>query len=314
MKKVNISSININLLNVLNTLFKERNTTRAAKKLGISQPAVSHSLKKLREIFNDDLLVKPPNSKKLQLTQFAKTLQHQVEETVVRIQSVLNFKDFDPSNTKRKFKIALTDYCACLLLSDLYMKLREIAPQVSIETFPFDLEQVQNQIELNEIDIAIGEFLNIPSNKNIFYKHLFKDKIVCTLSSTHPLLAKENKLSFENFAKYPSLIINPFYKQRIGYKELELKKFEDKMCKNQNLVTHNSTMVFQIIRNTDLISLIPMKIKNVKAFDTEGITMLETDFFNSVVNISLCYNKVAKADKGIMWLIKTIEEITKNLD
>ena len=93
MKKVNLASININFLNVLNILLKEKSPTTAAKRLGLSQAAVSYSLKKLREIFEDDLLVTLPDSRGMQLTQFAKALSEHVEEAVKKVEDVFFLSD-----------------------------------------------------------------------------------------------------------------------------------------------------------------------------------------------------------------------------
>ena len=117
--------------------------------------------------------------------------------------------------------------------------------------------------------------------------------------------------SSDTYSKFPSLIIGHIHNQSIGYNELENKKIDSRICRSQNLTTHNSNMVFQVIQKTDLITLASTKI--IEAFKPNGLSMIEPDFIDSHVNISLCNNKNTMKDQGVQWLIRTVEEISKNI-
>ena len=115
---MNLKSIDLNLLVYLDVLLRKRNVTRAAESLGISQPAMSNGLKRLRELFSDPLLVRTSNG--MTPTERAEELQPLVREIVAAVEkAVQSEKEFDASNADRVFRISVSDYSESTLLPRL---------------------------------------------------------------------------------------------------------------------------------------------------------------------------------------------------
>ena len=129
---MNVSRIDLNLLVYLDVLLRERNVTRAAEELGISQPAMSNSLRRLRDLFDDPVLVRTsdgmtPTDRALELQPLVRTVLTAAE------QAVLPKTDFNPAESSRIFRIMASDYSEATLLPVLLGRLRKQAPNIRLD-------------------------------------------------------------------------------------------------------------------------------------------------------------------------------------
>jgi len=184
---MDLHRINLNLLVALDALLSEQNVTAAAKKLYITQSALSNNLQQLREIFKDDLLIREKNH--MVLTSFAKELQPKLHHALKKLGSlVVSAESFQPQISKREFRIGMNDYIASLLLPRLMKFLQKNAPSIKISVISTAHMANIQSMENSEYDFLIGITLSMNQLKN---QLLFVDQAVCILNLRHPLAKKE---------------------------------------------------------------------------------------------------------------------------
>jgi DNA-binding transcriptional LysR family regulator len=201
---VHLSSLNLNLLVSLDALLEERSVTRSARRVGVSQPAMSKSLRQLRELFADPLLVRGKDG--LILTPRAARLQQPLRLTLDQLCRVLDDADsFDASESTRVFRVAMPDYLFGLIGGALSAAFIEQAPRASLLLVPFDRERYQLGLERGELDLAIHACLEPPTG--LSSQPLIHDRFACALRRGHPALERES-LSLELYAALPHLLIS----------------------------------------------------------------------------------------------------------
>src|SRR5579864_5144939 len=131
---VKLSAVDLNLLVVLDALMQERNVTRAASRLALSQPALSHALGRLRHMLKDDLFVRSP--KGMIPTPRAESLAVPIRRALDELQHSLEPPQFDPANAARHFRIAVDNYAAIVLVAPLTARITKTAPGVTLEFRP----------------------------------------------------------------------------------------------------------------------------------------------------------------------------------
>lgn len=152
--------IDLNLLVVLDALLRERNVSRAAERLAMTQPAVSHALSRLRDLLGDPLLVRVGNE--MRLTARAKTLLGPLTEALARVRDVVLPGTFDPAFCRRTFRLAMSDYGSALVLPALLRKIRATAPSVDLFVVKGGRLETLRQVAESEVDGATGVFPMLP--------------------------------------------------------------------------------------------------------------------------------------------------------
>ena len=158
--------IDLNLLVTLQALLAERHVTRAAVRLNKSQPAVSHALAQLRKHFDDPLLVR--REKGLTLTAKAQQLAEPLDQALDGLNCLLAMPDFDPSKASRRFRLALSDYAARIMLPHLARHLRSAAPGIDLAVSQgSSREALIGQLVDGEIDLALSIFSDLRGGKPV---------------------------------------------------------------------------------------------------------------------------------------------------
>ena len=158
---MNFDRIDLNLLRVFDAVFEERNLARAAKRLHLSQSAISHALTRLRESINDDLFVRTASG--MQPTPRAQAMADSLRGALRQIGAALGGEPFLPATTEREFVIAASDYVTVLVAGSLSAKLQLNAPHANLVIKPSTRIDLAGQIDLGRIDVAIGVFAEIPA-------------------------------------------------------------------------------------------------------------------------------------------------------
>ncbi len=148
-----LGAIDLNLLVVFDAVMQERNVTRAGRRLGLSQPAMSHALIRLRHMLKDDLFIRSP--KGMVPTPRAEQLNMPVRAALDGLQHSLEPTQFDPSTTRRNFRIAVDNYAAVVLVGPIASRIIKIAPGVTMEFRPSGTLHLPDLLDQGEIDLAI---------------------------------------------------------------------------------------------------------------------------------------------------------------
>lgn len=191
---INLRSVDLNLLVVLDALLRERHVTRAARAVGLSQPAMSSALARLRNVFKDELLVRTAGG--MQVTPRAETLIDPVRQAISQIERVLaSDPGFEAARSSRRFVLRLSDLLGFLVLPKLLTDIAQAAPGVSLDIRHLPPLQTIDALEKDEIDAAVS--MGLAHTGTINRQVLFEDRMVCIMRSTHPLA--RGRLTLERF-------------------------------------------------------------------------------------------------------------------
>jgi DNA-binding transcriptional LysR family regulator len=200
---VKLGAIDLNLLVVFDAVMQERNVTRAGQRLGLSQPAMSHALTRLRYMLKDDLFIRSP--KGMLPTPRAEQLALPVRSALDGLQHSLEPSQFVPSNATRSFRIAVDNYSAVVLVGQLAGRIIKIAPGVTLEFRPSGTLNILDLLDRGELDLAIGTFPE--QGERFSHLSLLQDDFVIVLRKDHPATGTR-ELSMEKFAALSHLIIS----------------------------------------------------------------------------------------------------------
>jgi len=200
---VKLGAIDLNLLVVFDAVMQERSVTRAGNRLGLSQPAMSHALARLRQMLKDELFVRSP--KGMIPTPRAEQLALPVRQALDGLQHSLEPTQFDPSKATRTFRVAVDNYAAVVLVSPLALRLVKMAPGVTVDFRPSGTLNLPDLLDRAEIDLAIGPFTE--QGERFSRQLLLQDEFVAVLSKNHPATTPR-ELSIEKFSALPHLEIS----------------------------------------------------------------------------------------------------------
>lgn len=196
---MSLRKVNLNLLPILKALLDEESVARAADTVGLSQPAVSAALARLREHFGDPLLVQ--SGRKMYLTERALNLRQPVSRLYKELESLFAEEIFDPLRSRRQFVIAAPDYIANGLARELASLTVDIAPNVSI-TFLDVPPRLTDEMGNRHIDLAVcGDFGLWPELKK---QPVFHDRVVALVAPNHPL-ADCGELTTSDLVSFPKV-------------------------------------------------------------------------------------------------------------
>lgn len=181
---MNLRSVDLNLLVALDALLLELHVTRAADRIGLSQPAMSNALARLRHIFKDELLVRTATG--MQATPRALELMEPTRQVIRQIERVFeNDAGFDPHQSDRTFTVRLSDLLQLLLPPPLLERIGPEAPVIAFDIVHLPPARTVEALEKDEIDLAVS--MGLEHSGSIRAEVLFSDRMVCVMRKTHPL-------------------------------------------------------------------------------------------------------------------------------
>jgi len=213
-------NIDLHLLEGFEALMRERNVSRAAERMGLSQSAMSDVLARLRKHFDNPLLVRGRGG--MQPTPLARELLPTVHDLVARLQALATMSDtFDPATCGMRFKVATSDYTQFLLMPTLAKIMAQQAPSASIDVLPVHILRVEEALDFGEIDIAVAYFPDPP--QGLKRRSLFHERYVGIAAKGHPALAPG--LTTKALAAFRHVSVAPsglnFFRQAVDSKLAE---------------------------------------------------------------------------------------------
>jgi len=202
---MNLKSVDLNLLVSFDALVSERNVSRAAEKLGMTQSALSHALKRLRIVFSDPLLRRGPRG--MEPTVRALHLREPVKAVLAEIQSIVSTRIvFDPATTRRTFKLSMSDAMNVEALPLILRTLRRTAPNIDLLVTTSGPREACTRILNDEVEMAIGVFPTVPPE--IMRRELYRDVLVCVADKNNPGL-KRGRMDEKAYLSAPQVTVAP---------------------------------------------------------------------------------------------------------
>jgi len=232
----------------MNSIYTEGSLTKAAEVVGITQPAVSNALSRLREKFDDELFVRTGSG--MVPTQKTENIIKDVQNALQLMQKSVNEPDeFKPESSQRTFRISLGDINEGRILAILMGKIEKEAPNVSVESYYSARDQVPHALATNELSFAVDPF--IPNSKDTNSMKVFSDKFVIAHRANHPV-TKVSNLDLDEMLKLKYINISN-RKRGASVVEMEMQKMQ--LQPEMALRGQHYLVTPEIVRSTDLCLL-----------------------------------------------------------
>ena len=246
---MDLSAIDLNLLRVLHRLLQERHVSRTAQALGLSQPAVSNALRKLRAQLGDELLVR--SAAGMQPTPLAQRLAGPLAQALALLDGALRAEaPFDAADSARQFRIAMSDVGELYFLPVLMHALAQAAPGVTLRTSALDGTHLGLSLSTGDIDLALG---SLPRLQAGFYQQaLFRQGYVCLMRSGHPAAASH--LTRAAFLACEHVHVEA---PGTGHGRIEAELQRRGLRRRIRLTVPNYVALGHVLASTDLIATVP---------------------------------------------------------
>lgn len=299
----NLAALDLNLLIALESLLEEVSVGRAADRLALSQPAMSHALKRLRILLGDPVLVRV--GQRMQLTLRGKALRYPLKDALSRVRELLISDKFEAASSTRTFRLFVSDYAGDLLLPPLLKRLQDEADGITIRIEsgggnaldPFEVGRA--------VDVAITCVPN--SFKGFYQKRLFTDRDACAVRRGHPITRR--MIGQEEFlrTKHVAVVGKEFTEDPVD-KWLRDEGYE----RNVALTVPHYLQALHVVAQSDLIAVIPERLiracASVCDLDVIAVPM-DVGTFDEY----LLHPATSHTDAGCMWFRGVLNEIAKSL-
>jgi DNA-binding transcriptional LysR family regulator len=305
----NLRTVDLNLLVVFDALMAERNVTRAAQRNGLSQPAVSKALNRLRGLFDDPLFVRHDRS--MQPTARALELAGPIHGALADISRTLTSPAaFEPSTTKATVKIATIDLYHTKLLPSLVRHLRQHAPDVDLQVRATDCSHLREQLAAGDIDIAFAPLGS--RTAELHAEPLWNDRLVTLLANDNPL---QDPITIESYAAAAHLVDAGHVQvsaDGVGSSVVDAILAARGLRRRIALVLPNSAGIPFVVAATDLIATLPSRI--VKGLvPMSNVRMLTPPLPGVEVSPHMFWHRRTHSDPLQVWLRAAIRDIAARL-
>ncbi len=247
-----LQDLDLNLLVVFNQLLVERRVSKVADNLGLTQPAVSNSLARLRKLLGDELFLRTPSG--MEPTPFAEQLAEPVTYALGMIHGALNQRSsFDPQASTRAFTIGMTDIGEIYFLPALINSLRQQAPGVTVSTVRNTAVNLKDEMEAGKVDLAIGLLPQLRAG--FFQRRLFKQRYVCLFRQGHRLDKK--KMSLPEFSAAEHLVV---VSPGTGHGKVDELMERSGIERRVRLTVPHYVAIGHILQATDLVATVPERL------------------------------------------------------
>lgn len=294
----------LNLLPIAVAIAQERSVSRAAERLGMSQPAVSAALSRLRQTFNDKLFIRTSNG--MEPTPRALSLIEPAREILARVEEeVLQEEGFDPAKTSGCFTLALFDIGEMVFLPKLLSRIQQEAPHASVSSVTLSAAEIPHALETGKVDIALGYFPDIQSN-NFFQQRLFSRSFTCLLRADHPI--RGNRLTRRQFLELGHAVV-----KADGSSQEVLERFLEANDIRRRVVLstpHFMSIPF-IVASSDLVVTVPLAVATSFA-KLANIKLMKPPFDIPAVELRQHWHRKVHQDPRNIWLRNLVAELFGN--
>lgn len=249
---IDIRKVDLNLLVALKVLLEERNVSRAAERLALTQPTVSGMLARLRVLFDEPLFVRTQHG--MVPTPRAEALAPALEQLLRDARNLVEPHEFDPNTTQIDFRISANDYLQSTVLVPLIQALRSESPEARLAIRNQEVTNLERLLARGELDLAV----TIPqfADPSLQTRLLYREEYVCAVRQTHPI--RSSKVSMDRFLKYDHVLVSPSQGHFKGPVDDLLAK--RKLKRRVALSVPSFLLLLQILQTDDVIALVPKRL------------------------------------------------------
>ena len=303
MTDLNISGLDLNLLPPLDALLRQRNVTHAAEAVGLSQPAMSRALARLREIFDDEILVRVGRS--FVLTPRAAGLAPRVAAALAEVRALYKAPAFDPLAERRVVRIAAIDVQTVLFCGPLMARLRKEAPGVELRFEGYGAD-ILARIENGATDLAFA-LTTTPLPPGARSEFVASDQLALVMRRDHP--AANRKWRIADYGRYDHVGVTVLGD---GLSELDARLAAAGVTRSIPLVTPHFTAALAAVATSDLVTTISRAFARHFA-DSFGLAVLDPPFPDTQLHGTIVWSAVKNGDKLLAWLRGRIGEVAREV-
>ena len=292
----------LNLLVTLEALLEECSVTGAARRLSLSQSAVSAALDRLRDVFSDPLLVRVGN--RMEATPFAKRLHGPIKTALASVSLALALpQKFDPARARLHARWGLSDYVGLLMLPTLYAELARDAPGVSLEVVPRPSEGTLTRLIAGEVDLASA--VDPPEGRDLFSAPLIEEQFVCVMRSGHPLA--RGRPTLRNLLDFPHAVVTAHGASA----ELVDRALAARGMKRRAPVSVPMfATAFALLAQSDLVAILPERFSRAQA-GRFGLAIRPPPLAVPGYTLSIVWHQRTAHDTAHRWLRERLLAIAK---
>jgi len=296
---MDLKDIDLNLMVIYHHLLTERSVSGAAEKLGLTQPTVSNALKRLRILLGDELFLR--TSRGMEPTPYATQLAEPIAYALSTLHNTLNQQTvFDPSTSKRKFIVGMTDLGEIELLPKLMNLLEEIAPGVTLSTVRNSADNLRDEMETGRVDLAIGLLPQLKTG--FFQQRLFMQSYVCLFRNEHPLSLHKGKITQRQFFDADHVVV---VSTGTGHAHVD-EIIESKGSKRRvRLLVPHFVAVGHILATSDMIATVPERYARRYA-EPFNLSYVSHPIALPKIGINLFWHAKYHKEPGNQWLRNVI--------
>ncbi|MEM8593777.1 MAG: LysR family transcriptional regulator [Pseudomonadota bacterium] len=309
---MNIERVDLNLLVYLDVLLTERNVSRSAEQLGITQPAMSNGLKRLRNLFDDPILVR--TSEGMVPTKRALELQPIVREMLTATKAVLQpISEFNPEESKQTFHIMASDYIEATLIAPLIQTLRQVAPKITLDILtPSDV--TFHDIEQGKVDLAINRFNQLPQS---FHQNtIWRDGFSCLMNKNHP---NAGNFTLDTYLESEHIWVSKTgmgagtgmdrsNTQKLGWVDEALAELNVK--RDIRLFTRHYHVAPLLTQNSDLVVTMPTRAALIHK-DNPDMVIIKAPFLIIPIELTMAWSPLLQHNPAHKWMRRLIIDVAK---
>ena len=300
---MNLKHTDLNLFIAFDVIYTEKNLTKAGQVLGITQPAVSNALSRLRELFGDDLFIR--TSKGMVPTPVANQIIKDVRSALSLIQNTISETEkFDPSIAEMTFKISIGDSSEYRLLPLLIKELAEIAPKIKVETYLTPRKDAPRELASGTIDFSIDP--PVHSDPHLKHEKIYEEDYVMIVRKDHPILSLK-EITIEDYLKLSHIHIS---NRKTGLGHVDMALYRLGLSRDISLRAQHFLVAPYIVEQSDLA------ITTTKGFAVDrDLAWRELPFEIEPLILHLYWHEAKDLDPSTKWMkdlmLKTYGKLQK---
>jgi DNA-binding transcriptional LysR family regulator len=300
---MNLASFDLRLLLVFDALIQERSVTRASQRLGITQPATSNALNRLRHHLRDPLFLKTANG--MEPTQRATDLARPVAQALRQLEVVLDPPAFPPGKSSWTFQMAVSDHVSIVVLPHLAERMQTSAPGLDLRLKSKTIRTLPAMLDSGEVDLALGYNPDLP--KRFQSQSLFEDQYVCVMRADHPLA--KGPLSLTRFSEARHVLVRPSGESGSLLDELLAKR---KMKRRISMSVTQLISAFFLLENSDMITAVFRSAADY-CIAHGGFRLVARPLPLDPIKITMVWHAGTAYTPGHRWMREQLTEICRRL-